>query len=342
MATARKQPSGRWRIRVYSHTEPSGKKVYLSFYGDTKREAELLALQYKNERKVKASNITVEQAVQRYIDSKRNILSAATIMGYECIFRNHLKPLLRKRVSQLTSEIVQKYINEEANSVSAKTVSNIYGLLSAAVKQQDPNIVFHVRLPRRVKKLRMDLPSSQDVIEAVHGTEIELPVLLALCLCLRLSEVRGIKKDAVHNGYLDICRVRVSVKGVDVESELLKNDASRRIVELPPFLEKMIVEHDGEYVTDLSGRALYGRFVNLMKKHGHIVRFHDLRHIAASDMNRLGIPDKVAADRGGWATTGTMRSVYQHSFSQDRRTADETVNNYYEQLLKEAEDKGGK
>lgn len=57
-------------------------------------------------------------------------------------------------------------------------------------------------------------------------------------------------------------------------------------------------------------------------------------HIAASDMNRLGIADRVAADRGGWSTTTTMRNVYQHSFSADREIAEEKVHEYYSEMLK--------
>ena len=204
----------------------------------------------------------------------------------------------------------------------------------------DPNFVIHTTLPRKIKRLRVELPTSDEVIAAVKGTSIELPVLLALCLCLRMSEVRGVRKCSVIDNEDDcvllIDRVIVPVRGKQIEKELAKTDASRRVVKLFPYLRNMIMNCEGEYITTLTARAIYGRFVNAMKRHGYYgVRFHDLRHIAASDMHRLGITDRVAAERGGWAGTQTMRRVYQHSFSADRESADEIISKYYEGMLEE-------
>ncbi len=109
------------------------------------------------------------------------------------------------------------------------------------------------------------------------------------------------------------------------------NSAQMRI--LAKLGVRVVFALDKEIVT-ISARALYFQFVKLMREHGYDnVRFHDLRHIAASDMNRLGIPDKVAAERGGWATTYTMRAVYQHAFSADREMADDLINEYYTNLF---------
>jgi integrase len=154
-----------------------------------------------------------------------------------------------------------------------------------------------------------------------------------------MSEVRGIKKGAIHDDKLFIENVIVTIGGRDIEKSLAKTDSTRRVVKLPPQLKEMILAQDGEYATTLSRKAIYSRFKRLMEKSGYDnVRFHDLRHIAASDMNRLGITDRVAADRGGWSTTTTMRNVYQHSFEADRVSADEKVSDYYEELLKKFSD----
>ena len=131
----------------------------------------------------------------------------------------------------------------------------------------------------------------------------------------------------------------ITVANKSIEKELAKTDSSRRILDLPPILKKMILENKTEYVTHLSERSLYGRFVHRMKMRGWTgVRFHDLRHIAASDMNKLGIPDRVAAERGGWSNTATLQAVYQHAFTEDRIKADELVNSYYEDMLKSGEE----
>ena len=37
MATAKKLPSGKYRVRSYSHTDSNGKKIYKSFTAATKK-----------------------------------------------------------------------------------------------------------------------------------------------------------------------------------------------------------------------------------------------------------------------------------------------------------------
>jgi integrase len=70
-----------------------------------------------------------------------------------------------------------------------------------------------------------------------------------------------------------------------------------------------------------------------MRKHGYEgIRFHDLRHLNASVMLMLGIPDKYAMERGGWSTTSTLKSVYQETFSDERRSVDDRIDKYFEDL----------
>ena len=40
MATAKKLPSGSWRVQLYAGKTPDGKRRYLSFTANTKKEAE--------------------------------------------------------------------------------------------------------------------------------------------------------------------------------------------------------------------------------------------------------------------------------------------------------------
>lgn len=61
--------------------------------------------------------------------------------------------------------------------------------------------------------------------------------------------------------------------------------------------------------------------------------FHDLRHVNASVMALLQIPDKYAMERGGWKTDSTMKGVYTHTFSKARKDVDETIDSYFESQL---------
>ena len=333
MAKARKLPSGNWNVRVFDGTDENGKEHFKSFTASTKKQAEYLAAEYAAKRKQRIESMTVGEAIDRYISAKDKVLSPATIYGYKKMRRNNLQSIMDIPIDRLTREQVQIAVNNESATHSAKTVINAHGLLSAALAMHNPDFVLRTTLPRKVKKLKRELPTSEDVMNAIHGSPAELPVLLALCMCLRMSEVRGIRKSAVDGKYLSIERVIVTVDGKAIEKELPKTDASRRIEELPDFLRDMILNQPTEYATTLSGKAIYSRFVRCMEKAGFTgVCFHDLRHISASDMHSQGIPDKIAAERGGWAGTQTMRQVYQHSFSADRKAADKKMNERYSKM----------
>ena len=244
--------------------------------------------------------------------------------------RNYLQSLMEIPIDRITREQIQIAVNDQARTHSAKTVINAHGLLAAALAMHNPDFVLRTTLPRKVKQLKRDLPTSEDVMRVMHGEPAELPVLLALCLCLRVSEVRGIRKEAVQGNHLLIERVIVTVDGQHIEKVLAKTDATRRIEELPDFLRDMILAAPTDYATTLTGQAIYKQFTRRMAAAGFPgVRFHDLRHIAASDMHAQGIPDRVAAERGGWSGTQTMQQVYQHTFSADRRNADELMNSRY-------------
>lgn len=61
--------------------------------------------------------------------------------------------------------------------------------------------------------------------------------------------------------------------------------------------------------------------------------FHDLRHVNASVMVQLGVPDKYAMERGGWSTTSTLKSVYQHTFTTEREIIDKRIDDYFNDIM---------
>ena len=49
-------------------------------------------------------------------------------------------------------------------------------------------------------------------------------------------------------------------------------------------------------------------------------------------MLMLGVPDKYAMERGGWSTTSTLKSVYQETFSDERRAYDDRIDDYFTEI----------
>lgn len=336
MAKAKKLPSGNWRVRIYIGDDDNGKHVYKSFTAGTKKEAEFLAAEYNLKRKEKPKDVTVGDAIDGYIANKDGVLSPSTIAGYRNIRKNQLQELMDVPLSKLTNVMVQAAINREAHTLSAKSVRNAHGLLTASVAMYMPDFVFRTTLPAKEHKVK-DLPSPKQIIDAVKGTDVELPAMLAMWLSLRMSEVRGIRyKDITKNGILTIRNVRIAMAG-QIEKEKTKTFHSTRQLVLPERILNMIGEGESDaYVVNLSASTIYKHFVNtILEKTGKHMTFHDLRHVNASIMLALGIPDKYAMERGGWSTPSTLKNVYQHTFTEERVATDQKIDGYMEGLFKD-------
>ena len=65
--------------------------------------------------------------------------------------------------------------------------------------------------------------------------------------------------------------------------------------------------------------------------------FHQLRHMNASIMAALGIPNLYAQERGGWSTDHTLKTVYQHTFSKEREAVDKTIDKFFNEKIEAAE-----
>ena len=53
----------------------------------------------------------------------------------------------------------------------------------------------------------------------------------------------------------------------------------------------------------------------------------------------LNIPDKYAMERGGWSTNSTLKSVYQHTLSEERKQVDKKIDDYFNSLLEDTDKK---
>jgi integrase len=258
-------------------------------------------------------------------------LSPTTIEGYRKEKRNSLAELCDVPVKELTPMMIQAHINRLALSKSPKTIRNAHGLLVSVLNVYAPELRINTTLPKQQKKIKQ-LPHVEDVMRAVVETDIELPCLLALWCSLRMSEIRGAKKSDITGGVLTVRDTVVTVGGVHIEKHSTKTIESTRQIRLPERIQRLVASlpEEQEYLTALSGQALYKRFSRLLEREGiQHMSFHDLRHMNASVMLALNVPDKYAMERGGWSTNNIMKSVYQHTFSAERKAVDDRIDDYF-------------
>ena len=338
MANAKKLPSGNYRVKIYSHTDSTGKKIYESFTASTKAEAEMKAAKFKNDNdRKRTADLTIKEAMETYMDKNKNVLSESSLYGYELAY-NRLSFAYNKRIRKLNSADMQDIISELIDKkYSPKTVKNTYGFLKSAVAFCGVEQNFRVHLPSTVKK-PLNSPED-DQIEALYknaSDRMKIAILLG-CLSLRRGEVASLKFKDLDGNILTIHSDMVW--GRDREwhyKDMPKTDASYRKVYLPDILVEMMGTGNPEaYILDVKPNAIGNAVLRLKKKVGVDIRFHDLRHYFASLAKILGVPDNYTANLGGWRNgSKVLKETYQNNIVSMNEYYADKINEHIQNIVK--------
>jgi integrase family protein len=317
MAKAKKLKSGNWRVLIFDYTDENGKRHYKSFTAATKKEAEYEASLYKlSEKSVVDGNITVKQALLRYCDIKSNVLSPVTLLEYKRLVRSKYKSIENISLSKLKKEQIQIWINEYALEHSPKSVRNVYGLLSAALRVYSSKMINDIALPQKIKP-DLYVPTDKDVqillkyFSEKSDVDMEVAVYLAAFGTLRRSEVCALTSSDIRGNIIYITKAKVAAEGGKWVDKTTKTVSSTRSIEMPDYIINKLPKRGK--VVNLNPKQLSTRFSNALDDLGlYHFRFHDLRHYAASVMHALGVPDQYIMERGGWSSDGTLKRIYRN------------------------------
>ena len=287
--------------------------------------------------------MTVGDIVDLYIESRKKLgRSPTTIQEYNSMRKNAFPDLMGMCLKDLDEDVLQNAIvleacrpsgrwKEKATPISAKRLRCEWGLVSSAIRKYRDGINWDAFELPATKARIVQLPEADAIINSVLGTDIELPVLLAMWLSFGMSELRGLTKSASlskDGQYITIDKVMVN--GKDVEKAEAKNPARNRKHRLPKYIQQLIKKVPGDRIVQMPARTLYKKWIECQKKAGiGPITFHDLRHVNASVMAILHIPDKYAQERGGWKTDHIMKKIYQNTFSSEREKVDNIVDAYF-------------
>lgn len=350
MATAKKLPSGSWRIQVVDHYEtgPDGKRrvVRQSFTSSDpsrrgKAEVERMAAEWEYSRKKRPDAITVRDCIEKYIDSKRAVLSPATIAGYATCLKNHFSSSFgSETLRNLTDEKVQLFVSELSSSgLSGKSVHNIYSLFSSASLMFGCS--FRVTLPRK-KPAETYTPTDEEIqkfLEYLKGdrkrADLYDCVMLSAFGSLRRGEISCLESSDLTDSGVKITKDMVMDEdGFYVVKDYPKSDSSIREAILPPLLLKRLKERGEGRLFDLTPHEITMRF-NRALSHVDVphFRFHDLRHYWVSIAHAIGMPEQYILDNGGWKTSHVMKRVYRDSLKDVRKKEAEKLNSHFEDMF---------
>ena len=202
-------------------------------------------------------------------------------------------------------------------------------------------------VPQREVRV-LTTPDAQRLLNAVRGDRLEAVFSVALGLGLRQSEALGLQWDDVD---LDGAQLHVwrTLQRVDGEYRFFgpKTARSRRTIPVPPPVMRALHVHRARQMeerlrvgpawqgatwgnlvfADEAGQPLSGfhvtrRFKALLAAAGlPDMRYHDLRHGAASLMAAQGVPARVAMEVLGHSQISTTMEIYSHVTEESQRDA---------------------
>lgn len=330
----KKLPSGNWNVRVYVGTDEKGHSVMKSITAPTKKEAKDRAEQYTT----KGSDMRVKDMVFRYIEEREAVISPNTHRGYIGMYNASIKDNVFGSLYffSLTDALVQRWVSGIAKDRSPKTVKNTYGLFTAATAFFYPRTYFNVKLPQAMRP-RLHTPTTAEVEKVLeyakkHNFELYKAVLLSAVGMMRQGEIAALTADDIDfdKGLVSITKSLAKTVDGDFVIKPPKTESSNRVIRLPDFVISQL-PREGR-VVDMNPRYMTLAFSRMVKKLDvQYLRFHDLRHYAASiaASSSIGASVETIKARGGWATDSMMKRVYINLLEDEEAKDVSQINDFY-------------
>lgn len=334
---ARKLKSGAWHIQLRLDGES------ISVTESTEKECIKVARHIKSEYllglRKKPSEMTLRQALKKYIKSRDNTLSPSTIRGYETIERTRFLSVMDVQIKDIKDW--QSVCNDEAALCAPKTLKNAWGLVKSAIiycGMQPPK----VKLPQIPKKdhVWIDPEQLSLFMDAIRNKPCEIQAILALH-GLRSSEILALTRDKI-----DLEKNLIIVSGAVVpdkthkfvEKKTNKNATSQRTVPIIiPRLVELLKKYDASIPTmhSLSLRKQINSACESAKLPK--VGIHGLRHSFASLCYHLGLSERETMQLGGWSDANTMRKIYIHLAQKDKENANQKLIGFFKNIYEKSE-----
>ena len=336
---------GRWVARV---TLPNGGRR--AFYAKTREDAarKLAETLHGVSRGIvePAGRLTFGDFVARWLTTTRPSLRLSTWATYERYLRIHVVPRIgRVQLTKLTAADLQRlYAELLEGGLRASSVRHVHAILHRVLGQAvrwDLAVrnVADLVDPPRAPRAEMSVLNPDEVrllLAAADGDRLQALYVLAVTTGMRRGELLALRWKDVH---LDRSRLSVTATlqregGLSIAET--KTARSRRSVALPAVAvtalrrrkalqreERLAAGPDWEeqdlvFTTSIGGPIEPGNLLRrsywpLLKRAGlRQVRFHDLRHTAATLMLSEGIHPKVASEVLGHSTVSITLDLYSH------------------------------
>jgi len=298
------------------------------------------------------NKLTVSKYLDGWLADVRPRVSPKTAERYEMLCRKTIAPLLggvlltKLKPAQISAALTKALASGRSDGkggLSSRSVHHAHTVLKSALAQavkwelivRNPSDAV---TPPRVEQSTMttyDVAQIAELVEAVQGTRMEAPILLAVMCGLRRGEVAALRWRNVDlgTGQLAIRESAEQVKSV-VRYKPPKNGKARTVA-LPAVVAEALRGHrirqaqellkvgirlsDDCFVvaqpdgSPLKPHSLGQEWVRFVKRTNlPRIRMHDLRHSHATALLLSGVHPKVASERLGHSKVGITLDLYSH------------------------------
>ena len=323
-----------------------------------KAESELARLRAEFEPPKEVGDLSSDMLFADYLlewlEIAKGRLAVATYSSYAAMINKPVGPYFHQRnltLRELEARHLQMFYSEMLRKVKPNTVIHYHAIIHSALKYAVKtdmlvqNVADKVDRPKKnsFQPVFLSAEEMQKMFEALRGTKLELPVLVAAFYGFRRGEVLGLKWDAIdfERGTISVIRTVTTItldgKQTEIEQQSAKTKSSLRTLPLigsfreyflqvkeAQELNKQICgncynhEYDGFVFVDELGermRANYltSAFPKFLEDHGlRRMRFHDLQHSCASLLLANGVPLKHIQEWLGHSDFTTTANIYAH------------------------------
>lgn len=357
-------------VEGLAHDSESGVPcvIYRKLYGDGGLWVRLLEMFLSRVDREKYPEVRQEYRFQLQEIAKGR-LAHATYGAYQGLLKSTIVPYFRKKkltLRELEARHLQMFYSEMLRRVTPNTVIHYHAVIHSALKYAVKtdmliqNVADKVDRPRKnsFQPVFLSADEMQKMFEALRGTKLELPVLVAAFYGLRRGEVVGLKWDAIdfERNTITIKHIVTNAK-IDGKCEIVcadraKTKSSLRSLPLVSNIrEKLLAlreqqkenrrvcgncyskKYDGYVFVDAMGnifnpRSVTANFSKLLEQNGlRHIRFHDLRHSCASLLLANDVPLKHIQEWLGHSDIGTTANIYSHLDYKSKITSANVMDN---------------
>ncbi len=304
------------------------------------------------------NKMVMQDFILDFLEKYKINLSITTYNVYVRICKKYINPLLGDiKLCDIRPIHIQNYVDDLTGLLSPKTIKIHLNILNLAFKRAyrlkliKENPVQFVEVPKS-KKFKNEIYNGEDMrilLDKCRGTSLELPIVIASGLGLRISEILGLTWNNIdfNDNTITIDKITVRTDGKVILKEP-KTESSVRTITVPKEIICMLKQLKKDRLADklkgekshrelifydknldpiapdvISKKFKYFLEINNLKH----VRFHDLRHSHVTMLIDAKVPIKVISERVGHSNVNTTLNIYSHALKEMDQEASDKISN---------------